>query len=203
MWIMMFINITCGIGLIAVASPMAQDTAFAHLDADEAARLGALLVGAMGVFNGLGRFGWASASDYLGRPGTYAAFFGIQIVAFALLAQSPPTWAFVLLVLLILTCYGGGFATLPAFLGDLFGTKRLGAIHGCTLTAWSAAGLFGPLFVTEVQERTGRYDTTLYIFAGLFAVALVMTFLMALDIRGKRAALAARSISDALETGNA
>ncbi|MEO1235546.1 MAG: OFA family MFS transporter, partial [Planctomycetota bacterium] len=124
MWTMMFINITCGIGLIAVASPMAQETAGMSVAA------AATLVGLMGVFNGLGRFGWASASDFLGRPGTYAAFFGIQIVAFALLATGPAPWAFTALVLLILTCYGGGFATLPAFLGDLFGTKRLGAIHG-------------------------------------------------------------------------
>ncbi|MEM8494136.1 MAG: OFA family MFS transporter, partial [Planctomycetota bacterium] len=182
MWTMMFINITCGIGLIAVASPMAQETA------GMTAAAAATLVGMMGVFNGLGRFGWASASDYLGRPGTYAAFFGIQIVAFALLAQGPAPWIFTALVLLILTCYGGGFATLPAFLGDLFGTKRLGAIHGCTLTAWSAAGLFGPTFVTVVQERTGSYETTLYVFAAMFSLALLVTGLMAFDIRAKRAA---------------
>jgi OFA family oxalate/formate antiporter-like MFS transporter len=186
MWLMMFINITCGIGLIAVASPMAQETT--GMSPESAA----VLVGVMGVFNGLGRFVWASASDYLGRPGTYFAFFAIQIVAFALLAQAPPTWAFVVLVLVILSCYGGGFATLPAFLGDLFGTKRLGAIHGATLTAWSAAGLTGPIVVTRVQEATGRYATTLMIFAGLFAVALVITGLMTLDIRAKRAAPAAR-----------
>jgi OFA family oxalate/formate antiporter-like MFS transporter len=184
MWFMMFINITCGIGLIAVASPMAQETT--GMSPENAA----LLVGVMGVFNGLGRFGWASASDYLGRPGTYAAFFVIQIVAFALLAQGPPTWAFVTLVLLILTCYGGGFATLPAFLGDLFGTKRLGAVHGATLTAWSAAGLTGPIVVTRVQQATQSYTTTLLIFAGLFAVALALTGLMAADIRTKRIAAA-------------
>ncbi|MEM1098169.1 MAG: MFS transporter, partial [Planctomycetota bacterium] len=166
----------------AVASPMAQETA------GMTAAAAATLVGMMGVFNGIGRFGWASASDYLGRPGTYAAFFGIQIVAFALLAQGPAPWAFTALVLLILTCYGGGFATLPAFLGDLFGTKRLGAIHGCTLTAWSAAGLFGPTFVTVVQERTGSYETTLYVFAAMFSLALLVTGLMAFDIRAKRAA---------------
>ncbi|MEM1446109.1 MAG: OFA family MFS transporter [Planctomycetota bacterium] len=199
MWTMMFINITCGIGLIAVASPMAQETAGMSVAA------AATLVGMMGVFNGLGRFGWASASDFLGRPGTYAAFFAIQIVAFALLAQGPAPWAFTALVLLILTCYGGGFATLPAFLGDLFGTKRLGAIHGATLTAWSAAGFVGPRFMTKYQEyvlaRTGNvgdsYVPTLYVFAAMFAVALVVTGLMAMDIKAKRAANAAASLDEA------
>ncbi|MEM9916420.1 MAG: OFA family MFS transporter [Planctomycetota bacterium] len=180
MWTMMFINITCGIGLIAVASPMAQETA------GMSAAAAAALVGLMGVFNGLGRFGWASVSDFLGRPGTYASFFVIQIIAFALLAQAPAPWLFTTLVLLILTCYGGGFATLPAFLGDLFGTKRLGAVHGATLTAWSAAGLFGPTFVTRVQEATGNYAATLYVFAGMFGLALVITVFMALDIKAKR-----------------
>lgn len=184
MWLMMFINITCGIALISVASPMAQETAGMSVKA------AAGLVGLMGVFNGLGRFGWASVSDYLGRPATYAAFFIIQITAFVLLAMGPVPWAFTLLMLLILTCYGGGFATLPAFLGDLFGTKRLGAIHGATLTAWSAAGLVGPTVVTRVQEATGNYATTLYVFAGLFVVALAVTGLMARDIRAKRGEVA-------------
>ncbi|MEM6855600.1 MAG: MFS transporter, partial [Planctomycetota bacterium] len=192
MWTMMFINITCGIGLIAVASPMAQETA------GMSATAAAALVGLMGVFNGLGRFGWASVSDFLGRPGTYAAFFVIQIIAFALLAQAPAPWLFTTLVLLILTCYGGGFATLPAFLGDLFGTMRLGAVHGATLTAWSAAGLFGPTFVTRVQEATGNYAATLYVFAGMFGLALVITVFMALDIKAKRGNPAGDS-----EVGNA
>jgi OFA family oxalate/formate antiporter-like MFS transporter len=83
-----------------------------------------------------------------------------------------------------------GFASVPAFLGDLFGTKQLGAVHGYTLTAWAAAGLTGPVIVTRVQEATGDYATTLYIFAGFFAAALVITGLMALDIRSKRRGLA-------------
>ncbi|MEM6458622.1 MAG: OFA family MFS transporter [Planctomycetota bacterium] len=183
-WLMLFINVTCGIALIAVASPMAQDVA--GLTAGAAAAM----VGFMGLCNGFGRIGWASASDVLGRSATYAAFFVIQVVAFAALAQGPPPWLFVALVLLILTCYGGGFATVPALLGDLFGTKQLGAIHGYTLTAWAAAGLVGPTVVTRVQQATGSYAATLYVFAGLFVVALAATGLLAADIRAKRAAIA-------------
>ena len=183
MWVMLFINITCGIALIAVASPMAQEMA------GMSAAAAAAMVGLMGLFNGLGRIGWASLSDYIGRPATYAAFFGIQLIAFLLLTRSLAPWQFQALVLLILTCYGGGFASVPAFLGDLFGTKQLGAVHGYTLTAWAAAGLVGPNVVTRVQEVTGDYGTTLRIFAGLFAVALFVTGLMALDIRAKRRVL--------------
>ncbi|WP_428390168.1 L-lactate MFS transporter [Mucisphaera sp.] len=180
MWLMLFINITCGIALIAVASPMAQEMA------SMSAGAAATMVGLMGLFNGIGRIGWASFSDYIGRPATYAAFFGLQLVAFLLLTRSPAPWQFQALVLLILTCYGGGFASVPAFLGDLFGTKQLSAIHGYTLTAWAVAGLAGPTLVTRVQEATGDYATTLYIFAGLFTLALLITGLMTLDIREKR-----------------
>lgn len=183
MWVMLFINITCGIAIISVASPMAQEMA------GMSAAAAASMVGLMGLFNGLGRIGWASLSDYIGRPATYAAFFGLQLVAFLLLTRSPGAWQFQALVLLILTCYGGGFASVPAFLGDLFGTKQLGAVHGYTLTAWAAAGLAGPTVVTRVQEATGNYATTLYIFAGLFGFALVITGLMTLDIRSKRRAM--------------
>ncbi|GAB4548927.1 MAG: OFA family MFS transporter [Phycisphaerales bacterium] len=182
MWLMLFINITCGIALIAVASPMAQEMV------GMSAAAAAAMVGLMGLFNGLGRIGWASLSDFIGRPATYAAFFVLQFVAFLLLTRSPSPWEFQALVLLILTCYGGGFASVPAFLGDLFGTKQLGAVHGYTLTAWAVAGLTGPTIVTRVQEVTGDYATTLYIFAGLFALALFITGLMTLDIRAKRRA---------------
>ncbi len=188
MWVMLFINITCGIALISVASPMAQ------VMAGMSAAAAAAMVGLMGLFNGLGRIGWASLSDYIGRPATYAAFFTIQIIAFFLLTQSPAPWQFQALVLLILTCYGGGFSSVPAFLGDLFGTKQLGAIHGYTLTAWAVAGLVGPTVVTRVQEATGNYAATLYVFASLFAVALVVTGLMTLDIRHHRRAKLSASV---------
>ncbi|WP_126426335.1 L-lactate MFS transporter [Brevibacillus marinus] len=181
LWIMLFINVTCGIAVISVASPMAQEIAgLTPLQA-------ATMVGLMGLFNGLGRIGWASLSDYIGRPNTYTAFFVIQVLAFFLLPSITQALLFQLLVYLILTCYGGGFASIPAYIGDLFGTKQLGAIHGYILTAWAAAGLVGPILASWVRETTNSYTDTLYIFAGMFVVALIVSLLIRLDIRKLRA----------------
>jgi MFS transporter, OFA family, oxalate/formate antiporter len=147
LWSMLFINVTCGIAVISVASPMAQD--IAGLSAGAAATM----VGIMGLFNGLGRIGWATVSDYIGRPNVYTTFFALQTVAFLLLPNVTNAFLFQLLIYLILTCYGGGFASIPAYIGDLFGTKQLGAIHGYILTAWAAAGLVGPLVVSWIREQ--------------------------------------------------
>lgn len=180
LWVMLFINVTCGIAIISVASPMSQD--IAGLTPAAAASM----VGLMGLFNGLGRIGWASVSDYLGRPMTYSTFFVIQIVAFFILPYCTHPLTFQLVVFIILTCYGGGFASIPAFIGDVFGTKRLSAIHGNILTAWAAAGLFGPILAAYVRETTGSYTQTLQIFAGLFVVALAASILIQINIRTLR-----------------
>lgn len=180
MWVMLFINITCGIALISVASPMAQEvTGMSAMQA-------AAMVGLMGLFNGGGRIGWASFSDVIGRPVTFMAFFVIQVVAFLALSTVKDAFAFQCLIMLILTCYGGGFSTLPAFLGDMFGTKQLGTIHGFELTAWGIAGIVGPTIVTRVLEATGSYTTTLHIFAGFLAFAFLVSCLMAKEIKAKR-----------------
>lgn len=176
LWIMLFINITCGIAVISVASPMSQEIAGLTPAA------AATMVGLMGLFNGIGRIAWASFSDVIGRPMTYTAFFVIQIVAFFVLPKTTSSFLFQAVVFLILTCYGGGFASIPAFIGDVFGTKRLSAIHGNILTAWAAAGLVGPLLAARVRETTGSYGQTLYIFAGLFVVALACSILIQFNI---------------------
>jgi OFA family oxalate/formate antiporter-like MFS transporter len=181
LWIMLFINITCGIAIISVASPMAQEIAGMSSIA------AAAMVGIMGLFNGAGRIGWASLSDYIGRPNTYTAFFVIQIAAFLLLPAVSNALLFQLLIFLILTCYGGGFASIPAYIGDMFGTKQLGAIHGYILTAWAAAGLAGPIFSSWVRTSTNSYIGTLYVFAGLFAIALIVSLLIRLEIKKVRA----------------
>jgi OFA family oxalate/formate antiporter-like MFS transporter len=182
LWSMLFINVTCGIAIISVASPMAQD--IAGLSAGAAATM----VGIMGLFNGLGRIGWASVSDYIGRPNVYTAFFALQTAAFLLLPNVTNALLFQLLVFVILTCYGGGFASVPAYIGDLFGTKQLGAIHGYILTAWAAAGLAGPLIVSRIRESTNSYSLTLYIFTGAFVAALVISLLIRVNIRNVRKA---------------
>lgn len=172
LWIMFFINISCGIAIISAASPMAME--YAGLSAVSAAAM----VGLMGLFNGIGRIGWASLSDLTGRPGMFSIFFGIQIGAFLLLTTVSNPILFQILIFIIISCYGGGFATMPAFLGDLFGTKNLGVILGYMLTAWAAAGLAGPLFAAWTWSVTSSYDETLYVFSGLLVVALMISFLM-------------------------
>ncbi|ELP5729461.1 OFA family MFS transporter [Vibrio vulnificus] len=172
LWIMMFINISCGIGVIYSASPLAQETI--GLSATEAAAV----VGLMAVFNGIGRLGWATLSDSLGRANTYITFFLLQIVLFVALPNISSVLLFQVVLFTIMTCYGGGFATLPAFIGDLFGTKQLGAIHGYILTAWAAAGLAGPQIAAYLRSVTGSYELTLYIFGGTFVIALAVAMLM-------------------------
>ncbi|MGB7843707.1 MAG: OFA family MFS transporter [Salinimicrobium sp.] len=172
LWFMFFINISCGIAIISVASPMAQEYAGFTVVA------AATMVGIMGLFNGGGRIGWASLSDRIGRPATFTAFFLIQILAFLLLPTTGNAIIFQVLIFLIISCYGGGFATMPAFVKDLFGTKELGVIFGYVLTAWAAAGMAGPLFAAWSRNMTQSYDGTLYFFAGLLFVALLLSALI-------------------------
>ncbi len=180
LWLMLFINISCGIAIISVASPMAQEYAGMTVVA------AATMVGIMGLFNGVGRIGWASFSDYIGRPAMYTIFFAIQVVAFFLLPTVTNALIFQGLIFLILSCYGGGFATIPAYIGDMFGTKQLGAIHGYILTAWAAAGMAGPLFAAWTRTISDNYNVTLYFFAGLLVVALIFSLLIRLDIKRLR-----------------
>lgn len=172
LWIIMFINISCGIAVIYSASPLAQESL--GVSAGEAAAI----VGFMSIFNGLGRLAWSSLSDYIGRPTTYLLFFAIQIAAFQLLPQLTNVLMFQLTLFTILTCYGGGFSTLPAYISDLFGTKEMATIHGYILTAWAAAGLVGPQVAALAREMTGSYAMTLTLFSGAFVVALATTISM-------------------------
>ena len=182
LWLMLFINITCGIAILAVASPMAQEITGVTVAA------AALIVGVMGVFNGAGRLIWASISDYIGRPNVYTIFFAIQIVVFAVLPVVTNEYLFAILLFIMISCYGGGFASIPAYIGDIFGTKQLGAIHGYILTAWAAAGLAGPFIVAEIYEATASYTLTLYIFTAMFVVALIISLWIRVDIKKLREA---------------
>lgn len=177
LWFMLFINVTCGIAILAVASPMGVE--IAGLSAGAAA----LMVGVMGVFNGAGRLLWASISDYIGRTNLYTIFFVLQIGIFAILPFTTNEWVFQILLFIMISCYGGGFSAIPAYIGDIFGTKQLGAIHGYILTAWAAAGLAGPFIVARIYEATQSYAWSLYIFAGLFIIALIISVLIRADIK--------------------
>nr|WP_239584413.1 OFA family MFS transporter [Aquibacillus albus] len=180
LWIMLFINVTCGIAILSAAKPLAEESI--GLTTTEAAAL----VGVLGIFNGLGRIGWASISDYIGRPNTYTTFFVLQIILFAALPHTTTSLLFQVMLAVVYTCYGGGFASIPAFIGDLFGTKQLGAIHGYILTAWAAAGLVGPLFAAWMKDTTGSYGSSLTYFAGLFVIALIISLLIRKDINKLR-----------------
>ncbi|HBK70544.1 MAG TPA: MFS transporter [Flavobacteriaceae bacterium] len=175
--IMMFINISCGIAIIASASPMMQEKL------NYTAIQAAAIVGFIGVFNGLGRIFWSSLSDYLGRVNVYIFFFVFQTIAFFFLPKLSTEILFLLTLFTILTMYGGGFALLPAFLGDIFGTKQLGAIHGMILIAWGVAGVVGPTIYEVLMKKTGSLDDTLMVFSGLFIIALITSVLMKLSIK--------------------
>ena len=186
LWGILFINVTAGIGILAQASPMMQD--MFHQTPLQAAAVVSLI----SVFNASGRFLWASVSDYIGRRNTYTIFFVVQFVLFLLiprLAASGNWIVFEVSLFTVFTMYGGGFATIPAFLADIFGPDNVGAIHGALLTAWSAAAVVGPVIVTEVSNRAKAalppgadrihiYDTPLQILAGLLAVGFLLTQLV-------------------------
>jgi MFS family permease len=200
-WGVLCLNVTAGIGVISMASPMLQDVfgggllgvhASTELSTEQKAAIAAAaagLVGLISLFNSLGRLGWASASDYLGRKLTYIVFFVLGIVLYCLLptlGHMGMAAAFVITVCVIISMYGGGFATVPAYLADIFGTQMVGAIHGRLLTAWSVAGIVGPVLIAGVREaqlnagvqKTLVYDRTLYILAGLLLVGLVCNLLV-------------------------
>ena len=178
LWWVFFTNITCGIGLLAVASPMAQEVIkMSPLAA-------ASMVGIIGLLNGGGRIFWSTISDYLGRANTYIAFFVIEIVAFYLLAGVNDSFTFQALIFLIITCYGGGFSCMPAYLSDIYGTKQLSAIHGRILTAWGLAGIAGPLLLSQLYERTHSYSAALYFFSACFVLSLAIGVL--LKVKGRK-----------------
>ena len=186
LWGILFINVTAGIGILAQASPMMQDM-FRKTPAEAAA-----VVSLISIFNAGGRFFWASLSDYIGRRNTYTTFFVVQLGLFLLipkLAASGAWGVFLASLFVVFTMYGGGFATIPAFLADLFGEGSVGAIHGALLTAWSAAAVAGPLIITELSNRAKAalapgashvhiYDGPLQVLAGLLAVGFLITLLV-------------------------
>ncbi|UEC01732.1 OFA family MFS transporter [Burkholderia vietnamiensis] len=203
-WLVLCLNVTAGIGILGMASPLLQEVfggtligkselAYGQLDKTQLAAIAAIAAGFTGLlslFNIGGRFFWASLSDKLGRKLTYLTFFVLGFALYASIPWSAHGGALALFVgafCIILSMYGGGFATVPAYLADLFGTQMVGAIHGRLLTAWSAAGIFGPVLVNYIREyqlsigvpRAQVYDITMYILAGV----LVLGFLCNMAIR--------------------
>jgi MFS family permease len=185
LWGVLCLNVTAGIGVLGQASAMSQEMFPGQITAAAAAGF----VGLLSLFNMVGRFFWASTSDYIGRRNTYMIFFALGMILYALVPWTGRIDSIVLFVALyavILSMYGGGFATIPAYLRDIFGTRYVGAIHGRLLTAWSAAGVFGPVLVNYIREyqinngvpKADAYSVTMYIMAGLLFVGFILNWLM-------------------------
>jgi MFS family permease len=202
-WWVLCLNVSAGIGVIGMASPMLQeifagkliglpDVGFNALSVEQKATIAAIAAGFTGLislFNIGGRFFWASLSDHIGRKATYFVFFLLGIALYALApwaAHAGSKVLFVAFFCIILSMYGGGFATVPAYLADIFGTQFVGAIHGRLLTAWSTAGIIGPVLVSYMREaaiaagvpRASAYDVTLYLLAGLLVIGLIANLLV-------------------------
>ncbi|MCH7320298.1 OFA family MFS transporter [Solibacillus sp. MA9] len=176
LWSMHLINVTSGLMMISVASPMAQEIVGLSVAA------AATMVGLMGLFNGGGRLIWAAASDYFGRQNVFVIFFVIQLIAFITLPFTTNVLLFQLFIFLVVSCYGGGFSNLPAFASDLFGTKQLGVIHGYLLTTWSLGGIFGPIIVSTIHEAANSYEPVFYVFSVLIAISFGISLLLRSDV---------------------
>ncbi|GAB3833320.1 OFA family MFS transporter [Kribbella italica] len=189
LWVVLLCNVTAGIGILEQASPMIQDF-FRGADGKSSVAVAAAagFVGVLSIFNMAGRFGWSTTSDVIGRKPIYALYLGVGIIAYFLLATvgHNSTALFVLLAAVILSFYGGGFATVPAYLRDLFGTYQVGAIHGRLLTAWSVAGVAGPLIINGFLDREGKpgtlteeaYRPALFTMVGVLAIGFVANLLI-------------------------
>jgi MFS family permease len=182
-WWVLCLNVTAGIGVLGQASAMSQEMFPGHVTAVAAAGF----VGLMSLFNMGGRFFWASTSDYIGRKNTYFVFFVLGTALYL----SVPHWGgmgsvpmFVISFLIIISMYGGGFSTVPAYLRDMFGTRYVGAIHGLLLTAWSMAGIFGPVLVNYIRQynvthgvpKAQAYNTTMYVMAALLVIGFICNY---------------------------
>ncbi|HHJ8055540.1 TPA: OFA family MFS transporter, partial [Streptococcus pyogenes] len=151
LWVILFINITCGLGLISVVAPMAQDLT------GMSPEMSAIVVGAMGIFNGFGRLVWASLSDYIGRRVTVILLFLVSIIMTISLIFAHSSLIFMISIATLMTCYGAGFSLIPPYLSDLFGAKELATLHGYILTAWAIAALTGPMLLSITVEWTHNY----------------------------------------------
>lgn len=185
LWVVLCFNVTAGIGVLGQASAMIQEVFRGKITASAAAGF----VGLLSLFNMGGRFFWASLSDKIGRKATYAAFFTLGPVMYLLVPFAGKVGSVVIFVsafCVILTMYGGGFATIPAYLSDVFGTKYVSAVHGRLLTAWSAAGVLGPVLVNYIRQsqiengvpKYQAYNVTMYIMAGILVIAFFANLLV-------------------------
>jgi MFS family permease len=184
-WWVLCLNVTAGIGVLGQASAMSQEMFPGHITAVAASGF----VGLMSLFNMGGRFFWASTSDFIGRKNTYFVFFALGVILYSLVPHAGSIGSVALFVVcfcIIISMYGGGFSTVPAYLRDMFGTRYVGAIHGLLLTAWSMAGIFGPVLVNYIRQynvthgvaKAQAYNITMYVMAVLLVVGFFCNLLV-------------------------
>ena len=182
-WTMLLLNITAGIGLISQLSPIGKELFRPLVDRGLSAEqqiitidaAGGLIVAVAAVFNGLGRLFWAWLSDGIGRKAVFSSMFLSQAVLYVLIPYINNYYIFMVVACYLLACYGGGFATMPAFAADSFGSENIGRIYGTMLTAWAAAGIVGPFIFSFVKESTGSFVWALYIATGLLVVGFILS----------------------------
>jgi MFS transporter, OFA family, oxalate/formate antiporter len=172
LWALLFLNVTAGISLISQASDMTQEITGAS------AAAGAALVSLISIANAAGRFLWAWLSDFITRRWVFLTMFALQAVLFFLLPQARPYALFSLLAFIIITCYGGGFGTMPAFAADYFGPRNVGTIYGLMLTAWGVASAVGPLLLSTLRDASGSYTQPLIIIAVIMLVSIIVPFIV-------------------------
>ena len=172
LWGVLFLNVTAGIALISEAAPMAEQIT------GVGAATAAGVVSIISVGNGVGRFLWAWLSDRIGRRMVFVTMFISQAILFVILAQVSAYALFAVIAFIIVSMYGGGFGTMPAFAADYFGAKNVGKIYGLMLTAWSFGGVLGPLLISAVVDSTGEYTTALYILAGMLLASTILPLLL-------------------------
>jgi MFS transporter, OFA family, oxalate/formate antiporter len=160
--------VTAGISIISEASPIAQDVT------GVSAVAAAGLVSIISIANGAGRFLWAWLSDFIGRKWVFLTMFLLQAALFALMPSIGAYALFAVLAFVVLTCYGGGFGTMPAFAADYFGSRNVGQVYGAMLTAWGIAGLVGPQLISYIKDSTGEYTNAFYIIAGIMLLSAIV-----------------------------
>lgn len=177
LWAMLCLNVSAGIGLISQLSPMAQTVVkfnAPEIAPEALAIAGGTILAIASIFNGAGRLFWAWTSDFIGRRGVFITMFLSQAILYIVFPKITNQLLFTITACYLLACYGGGFATMPAFAADAFGPKNIGRIYGIMLTAWGAAGVIGPLIFARIYEATKSFQGALYAAAGLLAVGFVI-----------------------------
>ena len=183
MWMVFFFNIAAGISVISFQSPLLQDVwglADPSVEPETLAEYGATLIAISSLCNGLGRLLWGLLSDRIGRVRVFRILLASQMLVFGLLMTERDPWIFSALVCYVLLCFGGGFATMPSFVLDVFGAKRMSIIYGAVLTAWAAAGIFGPLYVGHLKDQYPDRAVIYCFLIGIFilGVGYVFTYLL-------------------------